>query len=258
MNYKKNGNIAVFTLDNPPVNVTNPSTHKQFHHHLQDFLADDAIKVGIWTAAGTRAFCAGDDIKTPRVPRTHAEIVERYLGNRSEDESLEYPGWELQVMQMQRYKPIIAAINGPVLGQGFMYLTRLTDIRIATPNATFGLPEIKYAMPGAGGMLKLGLEVPHAVAMWLALTGEPLDAESAQKHGLINEIVPQEALMERAYQIAGLIARHPSLSIRTEMEAYYQSMDMTRDQAVAFSAHLARLQRVAFHTRAPLGADKDD
>jgi len=255
MKYEKSGSIAVFTLDNPPVNVTNPATHKEFFHQLQEFIADDSVKVGILTAAGTRVFCAGDDIKTPRTPRTHAEIVGRYLGTRTEAEPLEYPGWELQVMQLQRFKPIIAAINGPAMGQGFMYLMRLTDIRIATPNATFGLPEIKYAMPGAGGMLQMGLQVPYTIAMWLALTGEPIDAETAARHGLINEIVVHEKLLSRAHEIAGLIVRHPFLSIRTEMEAYFQGMDMTRDQALSFSAHLARLQRVAFPTSAPL-ADK--
>ena len=252
MTYEKTDAVAVFTLDNPPVNAFTPTIHKEFYGYLQDFIADDVVKVGILTAVGSRAFSAGDDIKTPRVPRTQPEIVDRYLRNRKEDESLEYPGWEMEVVQLQRFKTIIAAVNGPVMGQGFMYLMHLTDIRLASPNATFGLPEIQYGMPGAGGMFRMGLQMPHVMAMWLTLTGEPIDAAAALRCGVINEIVDRDKLLQRAYEVAGLITRQPALSIRTEMEAYFRGMDMTREQALAFSAHLSRLQRVVFPTSAPL------
>ncbi len=252
MRYEKADGVAVFTLDNPPVNAFTPAIHKDFYAYLQDFIADDAIRVGIFTAIGTRAFSAGDDIKTPRVPRTQPEIVDRYLRTRKNDDSLEYPGWEMEVVQLQRFKPIIAAVNGPVMGQGFMYIMHLTDIRLATPNATFGLPEIRYGMPGAGGMFRMGLQMPHVIAMWLTLTGEPIDAAAALRYGVINEIVEGGKLLQRAHEVAGLITRQPALSIRTEMEAYYRAMDMTREQALAFSAHLSRLQRVVFPTSAPL------
>lgn len=255
LTYEKNGPIGVFTLDNPPVNAFTPTLHKKFYEYLTEFQDDKSVRVGIWTSSGNRAFSAGDDIKTPRPERTHGQIVERYLSPRTESEPLEYPGWEHKVMKMERLKPIVAAVNGPVMGVGLMYLMNLTEIRIATPNATFGLPEIKYSMPGASGQVRIGRQLPHVAAMWLALTGEPFNAQQAIQYALINEIVQEGELLDRAIEIAHLIARHPALTIRTEMEIYYRAMDMTREQAIAFSEHLARLQRVAFDTGAPLAAN---
>src|SRR6185437_14991311 len=134
--------------------------------------------------------------------------------------------------------PIIAAVNGHVMGQGMIYLLQLTDIRIASPNATFGLPEIAYGMGGASGTTRLGRQIPHVAALWLALTGEPFDAETALRNHLINEIVEQPRLMERARLIASKIASHPPISVRVEMEAYYRGQDMTPAQATAFTSHL--------------------
>ena len=256
--YDKQGSVGIFTLDNPPVNAFTPELHKRFFKLLTDFQRDPSVKVGIWTSVGARAFCAGDDIKTQRPERSHSQIVERYLSPRTEDEPVEYPGWEQRVMRLERLKPIIAAINGPVMGVGLMYLMNLTEIRLAAPNATFGLPEIKYAMPGASGQVRIGRQLPHVAAMWLALTGEPFSAQQALQYALINEIVEAQDLLKRAFEVADLIARHPALTIRTEMEIYYQAMDMTREQAISFSEHLARLQRVAFDTGAPLSKKIDE
>lgn len=246
--YEKKDNIAVFTLDNPPVNALTPEIHKQLFSQLRDFLSDDTIKVGIFTAKGDRAFCAGDDIKTKRPLRTHAELVARHMRLRSEDDSMEYPGWEKEVMQLnlRRYKPIVAAVNGPVMGQGLIYLMNLTDIRIASDNAIFGLPEIAYGMGGAGGTTRLESNIAPVAARWLALTGEPFDAETALRYNMINEITSRENLLSRAFEVANLIARHPQLGIRTEMEAIVRSRDLTHEQVLHYIGNLYRLQRVAF------------
>ena len=119
IHYTKENAIARIVLDNPPVNAFNPSLHKDFLDILKDFVADASIHVGIWSAVGERAFCAGDDIKTPRVERTTAEQVQRELGVRHESESLEYPGWESEVANLTRFKPIIGAVNAPCLGPDY-------------------------------------------------------------------------------------------------------------------------------------------
>lgn len=171
---------------------------------------------------------------------------------------MEYPGWEYEVRKLadERYKPIVAAVNGYVFGQGMIYLLQLTDIRIASPTATFGLPEIAYGMGGASGSTRLGRQIPHVAAMWLALTGEPFNAEAALRNHLINEIVPIEQLRERARKIAAKIASHPPVSVRVEMEAYYRGQDLTRDQASALTGHLYRLQRATMDTTPPLSKSK--
>lgn len=252
--YDKSDGIATFTLDNPPVNVFTPELHRDFYDLFRAFLTDDSVRVGILTGAGTRAFCAGDDIKSPRTQRTHAELVRRHMKLRHEGEPLEYPGWESEVMRLgsYRFKPIVGAVNGPVMGQGMIYLLHLTDIRVASTNARFGLPEIKYGMGGAGGSTRLARQIPQVAAMWLALTGEPFDAETALRYHLVNEVVPPERLAARALEMAALIARHPPEAVRTEMEACYRAQDLTRDQALAYVGNLYRLQRVAFDTTPPL------
>jgi enoyl-CoA hydratase/carnithine racemase len=258
LRYDKADGIATITIDNPPVNVFTPELHRDLFHILKDFIADREIRAGILTGAGDRAFCAGDDIKTARPKRSTAEVIERHLYPKHEKQSPEYPGWEAEVKRIsdERFKPIVAAVNGHTMGMGMIYLLQLTDIRIASPNATFGLPEIAYGMGGASGTTRLGRQIPQVAALWLALTGEPFDAEAALRNHLINEIVDKDRLMERAHRIAAKIASHPPLSVRVEMEAYYRGQDMTRDQAAAFSAHLYRLQRATMDATPPLAKSK--
>src|SRR5690606_25915268 len=77
--YEKADGIAVLTLDNPPVNVLTPEQHEELYHILKDFYSDPEVRCGIWTGAGERAFCAGDDVKSERTERSTAEIVDRHL-----------------------------------------------------------------------------------------------------------------------------------------------------------------------------------
>ena len=204
--YEKADGIAVLTLDNPPVNVLTPEAHEQLFGILKDFYSDPEVRCGIWTGAGERAYCAGDDVKSERQERTTAEIVDRHLTPRREGDPAEYPGWESEILALKRTKPMIAAVNGPCMGQGMIYLLLLTDLRIAVPKARFGMPEIAYGMPGAGGVTRLGRQIPQTAALWMALTGEAISAEEARRCFLINEIVEPEQLIERARQVAGRIA----------------------------------------------------
>jgi enoyl-CoA hydratase/carnithine racemase len=254
LRYEKTEGIATITIDNPPVNAFTPALHKDFAGILSDFLSDRTIRVGILTASGERAFCAGDDIKSRRPERTTGEIIDRHFFPRKDAASPEYPGYEAEVMKLceERFKPIIAAVNGPVMGQGLVYLVQLTDIRIATPNSRFGLPEIAYGMGGSSGAMQLGRHIPPTAALWLALTGHAFSSEQALHSHLINEIVAPDRLQDRAIEIAQIIAQHPALAVRTEMEAFYASQDLTRNQARAFTAHLYRLQRAAMDQSMPL------
>jgi enoyl-CoA hydratase/carnithine racemase len=258
LRYTKADTIATITIDNPPVNVFTPELHRELFEIIGDFLADCDIRVGILTATGSRAFCAGDDIKTERPKRTVAETIERHLRPKRNEDPCEYPGWEAEVVRLceDRFKPIVGAVNGPVLGQGLIYMLRLTDLRIAVPRATFGLPEIAYGMAGASGLVRLGRQIPPVAALWLALTGERFDAEQALRNHLINEIVEPERLMGRAFEIAARIAAHPPIAVRVEMEAFYRTLDMTSLQATAFTGHLYRLQRAAMDPTPPLARGK--
>lgn len=247
--YEKDGKVAIFTLDNPPVNAITPPMHKQFHDMLVEFNADEQVHVGILTGAGTRAFSGGDDIKNDWGYQSLEESLNAHFLPSTNESAEKRPGWERELPLLTRHKPIIAAINGPAMGQGFMYLLTYTDIRIATPNARFGLPEIAYGMGGASGQTMIARYLPSAVAMWMLLTGEPLSVEKALQHDLINEIVEPEKLLGRAKEVAAKIASHPPLAIRVEMEAFQRSLDLPRAESIAFANHLYRLQRAAYLSR---------
>lgn len=247
VHYERHGSIAVFTIDNPKVNAFTPTMHKEFHDHLQSFLADSSVHVGILTGKGEAAFCAGDDIKHPWGRGSlQADLETHFVPSRALQDDRR-PGWERETALMDRYKPIVAAVNGPAMGMGLFYLLTHTDIRIAVASARFGFPEIAYGMGGAGGLAQVGRHLPRVVAMSMLLTGEPLDAQTALKHDLINEIIEDQGqLMERAFEIAGLIARHPPLAVRVEMEAFQKGLEMSRREATAWTTHLYRLQRATY------------
>src|SRR5690606_11062657 len=107
--------------------------------------------------------------------------------------------------------------RGWCVGQGIFYLLRLTDLRVAGESSKFGLPEIAWEMAGASGFTAIYRHLPRAVALQLVLTGDPIDAREAHRVGLVNEVVPDAEVLERARFLAGRIARHPARALRVEM-----------------------------------------
>lgn len=254
LHYTKSGAVATFTFENGSVNPLTPAMHKELHLAMRDFLGDGNIRCGIMTGAGERAFCAGDDIKNPYKPgRSKAEQFDDHIWPHRDDADTPDPvAWARDTLGLDRFKPIIGAVSGWCLGQGMIYLMHLTDLRIATPSARFGLPEIAYNMAGAGGTTRLGLQIPHSVAMWMLLTGEPMTAEEALAVHLVNRVVEPQDLMPTALAVAEKIIRHPPQAVRVEMEAYYRCRDMTKSEALAFTRHLYRLQRLGAGDDAPV------
>ena len=123
-------------------------------------------------------------------------------------------------------KPVIAAVNGIACGGGFELMIS-ADIILAADHATFALPEINAGTLADAATLKLPKRVPHHVAMELLLTGRWMDAEEAHRWGLVNEIVSSEQLMERAREVAQMLAEGPPLvfaAIKETVRAT-QSMD---------------------------------
>lgn len=249
--YEKKGDVAYFTIRNGSVNPMTPSMHKQLYGMLLDFQADQSIRVGIMTGAGDRAFSAGDDIRNSyavfdsKRDELMAHMTPRHRVQEGEPDTF---AWSRDVLTMERYKPIIGAVKGYCLGQGLIYLLMLTDIRIASEDATFGFPEIAYGMGGAGGSTRVGQQIPHTAAMWMLLTGDPLNAQDALRYDLVNRVVPKDQVMAEAEAAAAKIARHPPLAIRVEMEAYYRGMDSDRLGALNYTKQLYRMQRLGIGT----------
>lgn len=166
---------------------------------LWDRLAcDPACRAIVITGAGEKGFCAGADIggDLTASPEMAATI------NRSLLKTSVFP------------KPIIAAVNGDCAGGG-VELLLATDIRAAAPHARFGLPEVRFAIyPFGGATVKLVEQIGYVHAMDLILTGRLVDAQTAARLGLINEVVAADALLDWAIAKAGTIAANSPAAVQ--------------------------------------------
>ena len=177
--------IAQITLNRPEVlNAMDPATYDEVTAALRRIDADPDILAGIITGAGDRAFTAGADLKIMHTGNANLGDWRPWRPDR----------WDFGV---QVSKPLIAAINGYALAGG-LELALICDIRIASPNAVFGTPEVKWNLLHGLGAYLLPRIVGLGNALELLLTGEFIDAASAERIGLISRVVPAEQLLAEA------------------------------------------------------------
>ncbi|GMV86540.1 MAG: enoyl-CoA hydratase [Dehalococcoidia bacterium] len=219
--YEKKGAVAVLTINREPqLNAINAQTSSEMYRAWEDFRDDDNLRVAILTGMGQKSFSTGMDLVAT------AKGENQFEGGRP----VPFGGF---TKRMPIYKPIIAAINGFCLAGG-MELALACDIRICTPEARFGLPEVRWAiMPGAGGTQRMPRAIPQAWANYLILTAEQMDAETALRAGLVSHIVPKDELMDRAHQIANTICERGPLAVRAAKEAISRGLDMPLDHGLA-------------------------
>jgi len=195
--------IAIITINRPEKrNALDEAHYEALSAAWLRVRDDSAIRVAIVTGAGDKAFSSGADLKS-YVP-TRAALSEVWL---TQKQQLLNRGLEI-------WKPVIAAVNGHCLAGG-MTLLLATDIRVAVPRATFSLAEVKRGIiAGNGGTQRCITQLPHAIAMELLLTGDAIDAETAARWGLVNKVVPPEALMQTALEYARRIAANAPLAVQ--------------------------------------------
>jgi enoyl-CoA hydratase/carnithine racemase len=216
---------AIFTMNRPHrLNALGGTMAHELEEALLDFSNDPGMYAGVVTGAG-RAFSAGADLKemTERNART-AEIEARFeTGEITPERRLEElraigrAGASRSVFGGSPFancpKPIIAAINGPCIAGGFER-SMDCDIRIASPEAYFGLYEVKRGILATYAMNHLARLIPFGEAMYLVLTGDTISAQEAHRIGYVHEVVPPERLMPRALEIAEMIAANAPLSVQ--------------------------------------------
>lgn len=215
VDYEARGPVALITLNRPrAMNALDSAHNTALEAAWVRMNEDRRIRVGILTGAGDKAFCAGADLKE-LIPAHHAAVR---AGSRKP--------WSLGGITFEAYhgKPLIAGVNGHALAGG-MELALACDIRLCTPNATFGLAETKWALiPGAGGTQRLPLTVPLGWALEMILTGDPIDADTALRIGLVNRVVPAERLIEEAFALAQRIARRGPLAVQAARRAVLEGL----------------------------------
>lgn len=208
------GAVALISLDRPDaLNALDIESLRTLRGHLAEVRDRREIRVAVITGSGERAFCVGADLKSTRASgASYAEAL--FLDKEpAADAGLYVRLMDLADLDLR--KPLIAAINGHCLGGG-LELALQCDLRIASGNASFGLPEaLVGSIPAVSGLHRLLKAVPAAHAMQMALTGQRIDARQALAIGLVSELLDsRESLLDRALALAGRIADAAPLAIQ--------------------------------------------
>ena len=139
---------------------------------------------------------------------------------------------------LELWKPLIAAVNGLALGGG-LEIALACDLRIASEGARFGLPEVTLGLiPGWGGTQRLPRVVPWCKAAEILLMGRPIDAQEAYRIGLVNKVVPPEAVMPTAKEWANTICQAGPLAVRAAKEAMVRGSSMSLEEGLRLESSL--------------------
>lgn len=212
--YERRGPTRIIRFNRPEArNCVGPTTHSELIAAWTEFRDDDGAKVAIITGAGDQAFCSGGDLKAAEglVPTSPDEIDAHGRGER--------PGILGPTRWTDIYKPIIAAVNGVAYAGGLEWAC-FADIRIAEQHATFGVTCRRWNIGLAdGGTQRLPRIIGMGRALELIITGRVIDADEAERIGLVNEVVPKGASLARALELAEVLAELPQPAMRSDKEA---------------------------------------
>lgn len=218
--YQKKEGIAIVSLNRPHVlNAYNLKMRDELYQVLEAIRDDPDIEVAIFKGEG-KSFCAGADLT--EFLTAPSPIIAREVR------------WERDVwgLFLSLPQPLIAALHGYVLGSG-VEIALCCDIRIASEDARFGLPETGLGIiPAAGATQNLPRTIKLGWALQILLSGDFFPAEEAYKIGLINKIVPREKLLQVSEEIALKIKSRPSHLVRKIKELIRRGLDVSLEQGL--------------------------
>ena len=220
------GAVAVITLNRPSVlNALNSSLLRELSLALIELEQQDDVRAVVITGAGSKAFAAGADIGELNALGSAVEGAEKARTGQA---------ITLQIERMR--KPVIMAVNGFALGGG-CELAMAGDIRIAGENAKFGQPEVNLGLiPGYGGSQRTTRLVGKGMAMFLCLSGDIIDAQTALRIGLVERVVPQDELLASAVKLGQTIAQKAPLAIAACKRAINGGMHLPMADALELEA----------------------
>src|ERR1700712_4536268 len=224
---EQRGQVTLIQLNRPQaLNALNSTVQKELIAAFAAFEADDSQGCVVLTGAGEKAFAAG------------ADIAEMVTMEATEFYSKEFfDGWQKDLAAKSR-KPWIAAVNGFALGGG-CELAMMADLIIASEKAKFGQPEIKLGVaPGMGGTQRLTRAVGKAKAMDLCLTGRMMNAEEAERSGLVARIFPVEGFLDEVLKVAATIAGMPRIAALVNKEMVGAAFETVLEQGLLFERRL--------------------
>jgi enoyl-CoA hydratase/carnithine racemase len=239
---ERRGHVEILTINRPEArNAINGAVSSAMSAALDELTEDPEVWVVVITGAGDKAFSAGMDLKAFSSGEG-ASIIGASGG---------FGG----VTKRAFPKPLIAAVNGSALAGGFEIMLSC-DLVVAADHATFGIPEAKRGLiAGAGGLIRMPKRLPLAIALELAMTGDPIDAPRALALGLVNRVVPAGQLIESTLELAERIAENAPLAVRHSKDVIRRAGEVSEEEgwkindaavAVVFSSPDAMEGPVAF------------
>lgn len=227
--YEKDGPVASITLNRPRVlNALIIQMRDDLFVALQAIADDPDVRVTIFQGSGERAFCAGADISEFGTAPSYV-IARQARWQR-----------DLWGLFLAQEKPLIAAIHGYALGAG-LELSLCCDLRIASEDAQFGLPEVNLGMiPSAGGTQTLPRHISLGKALEMVMTGERINAAQALELGLVHRVVPRSDLLHTARQMARSILGRGPLAVRLAKAAVVRGLDMDLEASLDLEHRLWR------------------
>ena len=215
---ERRGHVLEVTLDRPKANAIDLATSRVMGEVFADFRDDPDLRVALVTGAGDKFFCPGWDLKAA----AEGDAVDGDYGKGGFGGLQELPGLN---------KPVIMAVNGICCGGG-LELALSGDIILAADHATFALPEIRSGTVADAASVKLPKRIPYHIAMEMLLTGRWIDAEEAARWGIVNHLYPASELMEKAREMADLVASGPPLVYAAIKEIVREAEDMKFQDAM--------------------------
>ena len=229
IHYEKRDDIAYISLNRPEVmNVYNLQMRDELYEVLSAIKKDPEVRVAIFSGAGEKAFCAGADLT--EFLTAPSPIIARKVR------------WEQDVwgLFLSIEKPLIAALHGYVFGSG-IEIALCCDIRIASEDAQFALPEVGLGIiPAAGGTQTLPRAIGRAKALEMLLTGRKANAQQALLMGLVNRVVSRGDLMSAVEELAQRIKAHNQTAISFAKQAVTRGLDLSLEQGLELEAKLGR------------------
>jgi len=219
---ERRGHIEILTINRPEArNAINGAVSQAMSTAMDELTEDPEVWVVVLTAAGDKAFSAGMDLKAFTSGEGGAIIGAT--------------GGFAGVAKRKFPKPLIAAVNGSALAGG-CEIVLSCDLVVAAAHATFGIPEVKRGLiAGAGGLLRLPKRLPMAIALELALTGDPIDAQRALALGLVNRVVAKEHLMDEALALAERISENAPLAVRHSKSVIVEASEVPESEGWAIN-----------------------
>lgn len=229
IDFSRTGAIALITINRPEaMNALDVEHDRALAEGWKAFEADATLLVAILTGAGGKAFCTGGDLKTYMPWR-------REIALQGSEGAISFGGMTL-VDEIS--KPVIAAIQGHCVAGG-LELAMACDMRICTPDLKFGLAEVRWGvLPGGGGTQRLPRLVPLGSALEMILTGDSIDAQRAERIGLVNRVVTADMLLNTAFILAERVAANGPVAVKAAKRAVLLGLERALAEGLALEGEL--------------------